>query len=64
MCIRDSYYLALQAIAETEQLSVDAQTLEDSGYADYVESYGEPYVKMILLQETVVPNFIFDHAAS
>lgn len=58
------YYLALQAIAETEQLSVDAQTLEDSGYADYVESYGEPYVKMILLQETVVPNFIFDHAAS
>lgn len=58
------YYLTLQAIAEAEQLSVDAQTLEDSGYADYVESYGEPYVKMILLQETVVPNFIFDHAAS
>ena len=58
------YYLALQAIAEAEQLSVDAQTLEDSGYADYVASYGEPYVKMIVLQETVVPNFIFDHAVS
>ncbi len=58
------YYLALQAIAESEQLTVDAQALEDSGYADYVESYGEPYVKMIVLQETIVPNFIFENAAS
>ena len=56
------YYLAMQAIAELEGLKVTEQALEDSEYAGYMESYDAGYVKLVTLQDYVVPNFVFDNA--
>jgi len=57
-----AYYLAMQAIAEKEGLKVTDEDLEASDYDAYMESYDAGYVKLVTLQDYVIPNFIFDHA--
>ncbi len=56
------FYLACQAIAEQEGLSVTQEDIDASGYANAVSTYGEPYVKMFVLQDFVCRDFVFDNA--
>ncbi len=55
--------LAVQAIAEKENLSVTDQDIADAGYEPAVEYFGPEYVKFIMLRGIVVQNFILDNAA-
>lgn len=55
--------LAVQAIAELEGLKVTQEEMESSEYAEYVEIYGQGFVKRLILQNSVVPNFILENAA-
>lgn len=55
--------LAVQAIAEKENLSVTDQDITDAGYEPAVEYFGLEYVKFIMLRGTIVRNFILDNAA-
>ncbi|MCI8387430.1 MAG: hypothetical protein HFE63_03055 [Clostridiales bacterium] len=55
-------YLAAQAIAEKEGLTVSKQDIEDAGYSDMIETYGEPYLKQTILFQDKIPNLIFDNA--
>ena len=57
-----AYYLAMQAIAETEGLKVTDEDLKASEYDAYIGNYDTGYVKLVTLQDYVVPNFIFDNA--
>ncbi len=54
--------LAVQAIAEKENLSVTDQDITDAGYEPAVEYFGPEYVKFIMLRGTIVRNFILDNA--
>ena len=55
-------YLCVQAIAETEGLTVTTDHIAQAGYESYVEAYGEAYVKQNLLWDLVVRDFIVDNA--
>ena len=55
--------LAIQAIAEIEGLEVSQEEMEASEYANYIEAYGQGFVKRLILQNSVVPNFILENAA-
>ncbi len=55
-------YMVVQAIAEAEGLSVTDADITAGGYADYVETHGRPYLKLLLLQSIIVPNFVADNA--
>jgi len=55
--------LAIQAIAEKENLRVDDAALTDSGLQSYESTYGLPYIRMNILEGTTVPDFIFSNAA-
>ncbi|MBQ8509190.1 MAG: FKBP-type peptidyl-prolyl cis-trans isomerase [Clostridia bacterium] len=57
-------YLGAQAIAEIEGLTVTADDIEAGGYTDYVEYYGEPYIKQFVLYQTIIPNFIFENSVT
>ncbi len=52
-------YLAAQAIAEKENLSVSSEDM--AGYADYIEEYGEPYIKQFILYQEILPAFIAEN---
>ena len=54
-------YLAAQAIAELEGLTVSAADLEEAGYTEFIEDYGEPYLKQYLLFQEVIPDFIVEN---
>lgn len=58
------YLLAIQAIAETEGLSVTDMDVSDAGLSDYIESYGMPYLKQYVLQTITVPSFVIDNAVA
>ena len=57
-------YLAIQAIAETEGLSVTDGDLTELGYDAYIETYGRGYVCQVVLQEQIVPGFIYENSAA
>jgi len=52
-------FLAVQAIAETEGLTVTDEDVSDAGMSDYIEYYGMPYLKQYVLQTITIPDFIF-----
>lgn len=54
-------YLAAQAIAETEGLTVTAEDIEAAGYSEYIDVYGEPYIKQFMLFQEIIPQFILDN---
>lgn len=56
------FYLAVQAIAEIEGLTVTEDDITELGYADYIETYGAPYIKQYLLGAEIVPAFVVDNA--
>lgn len=55
-------FLAAQAIAELEGLTVSDDDITANGYDGYVETYGKPYIKQYILSDVVVHNFIIDNA--
>ncbi len=57
------YFLAYQALAEAENLTVTQENVDASGYQSYAQQYGENYLKLVILEETIVPDFIFFNAA-
>ncbi len=54
-------YLAAQAIAEIENITVTDEMIEASENAEYVAEYGKPYIKQFMLFQEVVPQFIIDN---
>lgn len=54
-------YLAAQAIAELEGITVTEDDIAASDYAGYVESYGEPYIKQCILIQEKLPDFIVEN---
>ena len=54
-------YLAAQAIAELEGLTVTDEQIKESDYADAVKDYGEPYIRQYLLFQVILPDFIIDN---
>lgn len=58
-------YLAAQAIAELEGLSVTDADIEEQGYTDdQIDAYGLPYIKQYILFQTVIPNFIIENGTA
>lgn len=55
-------YLVVQAIAELEGIKVTDEDIEEAGYADYIETYGAPYIKQYLLNSEIVPYLVIDNA--
>ncbi len=55
-------FLTAQAIAEIEGLTVTDADIEAAGYTDYVDYYGAPHIKQILLYQKIVPEFIVENA--
>lgn len=56
-----SLYLAAQAIAEAENITVSDAQIEAAGYTQYIAEMGKPYVKQYLLFDEVIPAFIAEH---
>ncbi len=56
------YYLAVQAIAEKEGLTATEEDVLEAGYGDFVDTYGMPYMKMYVLQNVIVPNYVIEQA--
>ncbi|MBQ8552473.1 MAG: FKBP-type peptidyl-prolyl cis-trans isomerase [Clostridia bacterium] len=54
-------YLAAQAIAELEGISVTDADIEAAGYTEYVEQYGKPYIKQFMLYQEILPQFVIDN---
>ncbi len=54
-------YLAAQAIAEIEGLKVTSEDIDAGGYRQYIEEYGEPYLKQFMLFQEIIPTFIVDN---
>lgn len=52
-------YLAAQAIAEKEKLSVNAEDM--ISYSNYIEEYGEAYIKQFILYQEIIPSFIAEN---
>ncbi|MGI5971671.1 MAG: FKBP-type peptidyl-prolyl cis-trans isomerase [Oscillospiraceae bacterium] len=57
------YYLACQAIAEQEGLTVTDDDVASSGFEQYKDAYGLPYIKMTILQFMLIPDFIANNAS-
>ena len=54
-------YLAAQAIAEIEGITVTDEDIEAAGYTEQVEVYGKPYIKQFMLYQEILPQFIVDN---
>ncbi len=54
-------YLAAQAIAEIEGITVIDADIEAAGYTEQVEQYGKPYIKQFMLYQEILPQFIIDN---
>jgi trigger factor len=54
-------YLAAQAIAELEGLTVTDEQIKASEYAEVVGDYGEPYIRQYLLFQEILPEFIVEN---
>ncbi len=54
--------LVAQAIAELEGITVTDADVTAAGYDQYIEYYGAPYVKQVLLYQELIPQFIADNA--
>jgi len=54
-------YMAAQAIAETEGLTVTDADIEEAGYTDRIEQYGKPYIKQYVLFQNILPEFIISN---
>ncbi len=54
-------YLAAQAIAEAEGIIVTSEEVVNEGYAEYLETYGEPYMKQFILFQHRIPSFIAEN---
>ncbi len=54
-------YIAVQAIAETENIVVTDADIEAAGYTDEVKEYGKPYIKQYMLCQEIIPQFIIDN---
>ena len=54
-------YLAAQAIAEAENLTVSDEEITEAGYAEYVEEMGKPYIKQYMLFQEIIPTFIAEN---
>lgn len=55
-------YLVIQAIAEAEDLTVDDAAIEAAGNTSYVEQYGLGYVKLMMFNTNIVPDFVLANA--
>jgi hypothetical protein len=59
------FYLIIQAIAEDAGISVSAGDVTDyfgvEQYTEYVESYGMPYLTMVVLGQEVI-EYLIDNA--
>lgn len=55
-------WLAFQAIAELEGLTVTDEMLAEQCTEEEIETYGEAYLKQYLLNNVVVPDFIMNNA--
>ncbi len=51
-------YLAAQAIAEIEGITVTSEDVVNEGYSGYLETFGEPYLKQFILFQHRIPTFI------
>lgn len=56
-----TYNLVIQAVAEDAGISVSDADFEESGYANYEEVYGVPYLKQYILQQKVF-DYILENA--
>ena len=54
-------YLAAQAIAEAENLTVTDEQIDEAGYTQYVEEMGKPYIKQYMLFQEIIPAFIAEN---
>lgn len=52
------FYLAAQAIAEAENLTVTEKQIEEAGHSQYIAEMGVPYLKQYMLFQQVIPEFI------
>lgn len=56
-------YLAVQAIAEAEKITVTEDDIAAAGITDAdIEAYGEPYIKQYILASLLVPEFIINNS--
>ena len=55
-------YLAIQAIAENEGLSVSMQDIAAANMDSYIDTYGVGYIKQNLLQTKIVPVWVAENA--
>ncbi len=54
-------YLAAQAIAEIEGITITDEELEASDYAGAIEQYGKPYLKQYILFQEKIPDYIIEN---
>lgn len=54
-------YLAAQAIAEIEGITVTSEDVVNEGYSGYLEMFGEPYLKQFILFQHRIPAFIAEN---
>lgn len=54
-------YLAAQAIAEAENLTVTDEQIEEAGYTQYIAEMGKPYIKQYMLFQEIIPAFIAEN---
>ena len=54
-------YLAAQAIAELEKITVTDKQIEEAGYTEYIAEYGKPYLKQFMLFQEILPGFIVEN---
>ncbi len=57
-------YLASQAIAENEGLTVTDGLIDSEKMTDYIGTYGKPYIKQYLMFNKVIPDFILDNCSN
>ncbi len=55
-------FLAVQAIAEREGITVTTDDIAAAGYEAEAELYGQGYVSLVLLRADKVRSFVFDNA--
>lgn len=55
-------YMIVQAIAEAEGLTATDADVTEEGYDEYIKTNGSPYLKLLVLQNKIVPNFVADNA--
>lgn len=55
-------YMIVQAIAEAEGLTATDADVTEEGYDEYIKTHGSPYLKLLVLQNKIVPNFVADNA--